>query len=77
MSISEILLLAFLLSGFFGIAVFAIIDQWKRTQAYNGVMEALEGSIVTIADSLSDIAFEMTVARIASKCHEKIEDTKS
>ena len=70
MSIPEILLLAFFLSGFFGFAVFALIDQWKRTQAYNGVMEALQESIVNISGSLSDIAFEMTAARLVSNPYE-------
>lgn len=70
MSIPEILLIAFFLSVFFGFFVFVLIDQWKRTQAYNGVMEALQESIVNIADSLSDIAFEMTTARLANNSHE-------
>lgn len=70
MSILEILLIFFLISGFFGLMVFALIDQWKRTQAYNGVMEALQDSIVNIAGSLSDIAFELTTARLANNSHE-------
>lgn len=67
MSIPEIILLALFLSSAVGFIGLMAYDQWKCSQAYNGVMEALQEGIVSISDSLSNIAFELTYLRVSDQ----------
>ena len=77
MSVPEIFLLFFFISGFFGFVVLEIIDQWKRTQAYAGMMEQLQESICSISNDftflVNEYAFSLEHNR--TKCsHEPPKD---
>lgn len=61
MSFPEILLIITFVGAFLAMVVFAVILEWKRTQAYEGAMEAIQESAPCIADSMETIAFNMTL----------------
>lgn len=67
MSIPEILLVFFFFSALLGVFGFAVYDQWKRTQAYNGMMEQFQESICSISNDFSFFVGEYAYSLMEGK----------